>query len=132
MRETHALKNRYRNVWCEYAADGHRAVVAAPEFVTVARPGWRPSIHMPRWASRITLEITGIRAEKLQDISAEDAMAEGAKESPQPYATMYSFAEVMRTRYREGFANLWESIYGPGSWDANPWVWVIGFRRVEA
>jgi hypothetical protein len=85
---------------------------------------------MPRWASRITLEVTAIRVERLQDISEADAQAEGADEAPTPMALMYSTPAVMRTRYREGFAALWESINGPGSWDANPWVWVVEFRRV--
>lgn len=76
---------------------------------------WTPSIHMPRWASRITLEITGVRVERLQDISAEDAAAEGIEGR----AKMHDFGV------------LWSSIYGDGSWQANPWVWVIEFKRVE-
>lgn len=78
---------------------------------------WRPSIHMPRWASRITLEITGVRVERLQDISEPDAKSEGA--------------DNINGEYAEGFAVLWESINGPGSWDANPWVWVVEFRNVS-
>lgn len=93
---------------------------------------WCPSIHMPRWASRITLEVTGVRVEKLQDISEADAIAEGVNEAPMPMACMYSAGEVMRTRYREAYAELWEQINGPGSWDANPWVWCVSFRRLEA
>ena len=93
---------------------------------------WKPSIHMFRWASRITLEVTAVRVERLQDISEADAQAEGADEAPTPMGLMYSTPAVMRTRYREGFAALWESINGPNSWDANPWVWVVEFRRVEA
>lgn len=80
---------------------------------------WRPSIHMPRAASRITLEITGVRVERLQDISEADAMAEGV-----PFS-------LMGSTHRIGFENLWQSINGPESWSANPWVWVIEFRRVE-
>lgn len=101
----------------EYRADGEK-------------PGrvWRPSIHMPRWASRITLEVLSVRVERLQGISESDAMAEGADEAPTPMAMMYSAPEVMRTRYREGYAQLWESIKGAGSWDENPWVWVVEFR----
>lgn len=72
---------------------------------------WRPSIHMPRWASRITLEITGVRVERLGEISESDARAEGVQ----------SVAE---------FKELWASINGPGSWEANPWVWVVEFRRI--
>lgn len=84
--------------------------------------GWmrRPSIHMPRWASRITLEITGVRIERLQDISRGDAMAEGC-----PFPNM-----AHGDNPRHWYAELWDSINGPGSWDANPWVWVIEFKRI--
>jgi hypothetical protein len=89
-----------------------------------ARGATVPGIHMPRWASRITLEVTGVRVERLQDISEADAIAEGctsklAEESPA--------LDDSRNEYRA----LWESINGPGSWDANPWVWVVEFKRVE-
>ena len=80
---------------------------------------WHPSIFMRRWMSRITLEITGIRVERLQDISDADAQAEGF-----PYHPM-QLEGAKRRWYRE----LWESINGPGSWDVNPWVWVIGLRN---
>jgi hypothetical protein len=103
----------------------------------VKRPGhdWRtrPSIHMPRWASRITLEITEVRVERLQDISEEDARAEGITDggclncgnsetdcgclNPKPDA-------------RDYFIRLWQSINGPESWDANPWVWAVSFKRL--
>ena len=92
---------------------------------------WRPSIHMPRWASRILLEITDVRVERLNDISQEDAQAEGmALTGWRPtYSDPDSGGEVW-TPY-DNFARLWESIYGEGSWKANPWVWVIEFKRVE-
>lgn len=84
-----------------------------------------PSIHMPRWASRITLEITGVRVERLQDISEADAAAEGVE----PYMlTVHPSREALR--HVDAFNALWESTHGPGSWGANPWVWVIEFRRV--
>lgn len=90
---------------------------------------WRPSIHMPRWASRILLEIVSVRVERLQDISDQDAIAEGiglnASAASVPMTT--PAGETMpRAMYRE----LWESINGAGSWDANPWVWVVEFKRV--
>ncbi len=83
----------------------------------------RPSIHMPRWASRITLEITAVRVERLQDISEEDAKSEGVA----PSQHIITPPEAL---YRVGFLKLWQSIYGEESWRANPWVWVIEFRRV--
>ena len=81
---------------------------------------WRPSIYMPRWASRITLEIVDVRVERLQEITEEDALAEGVnKLSPCP---------------QRAFLTLWDSINGkkPGrSWADNPWVWAISFRRIQ-
>lgn len=92
---------------------------------------WRPSIHMPRWASRILLEITDVRVERLNAISQEDAQAEGMELTGwrPTYSDPDSGGEVW-TPY-DNFAQLWESIYGEESWKANPWVWVITFRRVE-
>ncbi|HGM5805693.1 TPA: hypothetical protein ACKP33_001926 [Serratia marcescens] len=109
---------------CEYRADyGDDAECA---------DGWTPSIHMPRWASRITLEITAVRVERLNDISQEDAQVEGMELTG--WVPSYSnpdnagFDETF-TPY-DNFAMLWQSIYGEESWSANPWVWVIEFRRV--
>lgn len=95
---------------------------------------WTPSIHMPRWASRITLEITGVRVERLSDISEEDATAEGVPPAgrllpdyPGTFLTPHGdFATA-----KVAFQRLWESIYGEESWQDNPWVWVIEFKRVE-
>lgn len=83
--------------------------------------GWRPSIHMPRWASRITLEITGVRVERLNEISGADCIAEGIVEADAP---SYIFG------LQEAYRDLWESINGTGSWAVNPWVWCVEFRRV--
>jgi hypothetical protein len=85
---------------------------------------WKPSIHMPRWASRITLEVTGVRVERLQDISVADAMAEGVVEVNE---NLRGLEPCMEWRY--AYEDLWESINGAGSWDANPWVWVVEFKR---
>lgn len=83
-----------------------------------------PSIHMPRWASRITLRITDVRVERLQDISEDDARAEGW---PGPITeTGFPIASPLAW-----FANAWTSINGTGAWDDNPWVWVIEFERVK-
>jgi hypothetical protein len=114
----------------EYASDG-----ATVGFVDPAC-GWEPyqwawkrarlpSIHMPRWASRITLEIVSVRVERLQDVSEEDARAEGVEPAP--------FCKAGRPtglEHVEAFENLWSDIHGPGSWEASPWVWVVEFRRV--
>lgn len=88
---------------------------------------WRPSIHMPRWASRITLEITGARVERLQDISEEDAKAEGIQWG-MPCGYLDTGTSDCSSKCK--FKSLWESINGPGSWDANPWVWVIEFKKL--
>jgi len=90
-----------------------------PDLISGTEGRWTPSIHMPRWASRITLEITGVRVERLQDISEADCAAEGLG-SP-----------FLRDYKKPKFAALWQSIYGEESWQANPWVWVIEFKRVE-
>jgi hypothetical protein len=86
---------------------------------------WRPSIHMPRWASRITLEVTGVRVERLQDISDSDAWDEGID------FEAYTAAGGCKDAPRVAFGNLWESINSPGSWIANPWVWVVEFKKLE-
>ena len=85
---------------------------------------WRPSIHMPRWASRITLEITDVRVQRLQDISEEDAIAEGVV-----CPRLGTYGMNPETVFRD----LWDSIAKPGTlWRDNPWVWAISFQRVEA
>ena len=88
---------------------------------------WRPSIHMPRWASRITLEITGVRVERLQDIDISAAQAEGVSDTG---SLILDSAGNEQGGPIAEYAVLWEQINGPGSWDANPWVWVLEFRRL--
>lgn len=94
----------------------------------------RPSIHMPRFASRITLEITSVRVERLQDISEADAIAEGCTRNHNGYywggPHAVSGLKQMATAI-SAYRDLWESINGPGSWKANPWVWVVEFERVQ-
>ena len=123
---------------------------------------WNPSIHMPRWASRIILEIVSVRVERLQDITEEDAKAEGVSQlfdektkMSRPECNFDSWtnylwhgnwgqcgmgnkkSDAWQYQYsgyekaRDSFSSLWESINGPGSWEANPWVWVIEFKRVK-
>jgi hypothetical protein len=109
--------------FCVYRADGK----PAPEFYDAddnLHCFWRPSIHMPRWASRILLEITDLRVERLHDMSEEDAKAEGA--SPATYKITPPEAV-----YRVGFGDIWRSIYGEENWLSNPWVWVIEFKRID-
>lgn len=90
-----------------YAADNRWAI------------DWRPSIFMPRWASRITLELTDVRVQRLNEISEEDAIAEGV-----PFSLMGSTHKI-------GFENLWNSINGCNAHQANPWVFALTFRRID-
>jgi hypothetical protein len=108
---------------------------------------WRPPIFMPRWASRITLEITDVRVQRLHEISEEDAEAEGCEAWSQT-AEDIADAQIMDIAPQEkelarllgpgtmpakaAFRMLWDSINGPGLWDANPWVWALTFKRVDA
>jgi len=89
-----------------------------------------PSIHMPRWASRITLEITGVRVERLQDISEADAQAEGVQCDTDGWFDYLMPQSQSCVNARDSYATLWDRINGPGSWDANPFVWVVEFRRI--
>jgi hypothetical protein len=102
---------------------------------------WRPSIHMPHWASRITLEITAVRVERVQDISAEDVQAEGIDVvsklpvflcSPKK-PTHEKLEDLANTIARDLFRPIWDSINAKRGfgWGANPWVWAISFRRIE-
>ena len=91
---------------------------------------WRPSIHMPRWASRIQLEITNARVERLNVISEEDARAEGVAWSDGA-PNEVGLPTQLVVEAKDEFARLWQSIYGEESWNNNPWVWVIEFNRVE-
>lgn len=118
-----------------YDADGYNTDSDAEQFKS-----WgfkrRPSIYMPRWASRITLEITGVRVERLQDISEADAIAEGVKRFPGVARDddVAAFSRIGPVDFDSfpiaRYAVLWESINGARSWDANPWVWVVEFRRI--
>ena len=105
-----------------YRADGH---INWEDDGELCNTPWKPSIHMPRSASRITLEITDVRIERLQSISESDAIAEGCDNSKSNAAIAAGWYEKPKAAYRR----LWNSIYK--NWDENPWVWVIEFRRVE-
>jgi hypothetical protein len=99
----------------------------------------RPGMFLPRAASRIALEVTGVRVERLQDISEADAIAEGVErvvigDGWRRYADAASEAAGLHpcVSARDSYASLWESINGPGSWAANPWCWCVSFKRIEA
>ncbi|HFT1547250.1 TPA: hypothetical protein ACH27V_000838 [Klebsiella quasipneumoniae subsp. similipneumoniae] len=123
--------NYYPNDRVWYAADNNRQLdidmvdgvrgIYSPESDVHVPFRWHPSIHMPRWASRILLEITDVRVERLKSISDGDAIREGCSTADMKSGDCV--ADV--------FARLWASIYGSDSWNANPWVWVIEFKRVE-
>uniref|UniRef100_UPI0030D97B01 hypothetical protein n=1 Tax=Pseudomonas sp. EA_15y_Pfl1_P101 TaxID=3088684 RepID=UPI0030D97B01 len=102
-----------------YAADG-----LAP--YEQEQPTWKPSIHMPRWANRILLEITEVRVERLKDISRGDIRAEGLQCPPELASDDVS--PNYRDWYPAAWRELWESI--GGDWEANPWVWVVEFKRL--
>lgn len=150
--------NYYPNDRVWYAADNNRRLdievvdgvrgIYSPESEVHVPFRWRPSIHMPRWASRILLEITDVRVERLNAISEEDAQREGVHTEvwdqtvvARNYADSDEFFQFwsedmpyyveMNQLYRSSFRSLWDSIYGEESWKANGWVWVIEFKRVE-
>ena len=114
VRETHMDLGACFLYRADHGAETERALVA---------PGqqWRPSIHMPRAASRITLEVTEVRVERLQAISRGDAMAEGC-----PFANMAAGPDP-----RDWYRDLWNEINGPGAWGLSPWVWVVAFKVLK-
>jgi hypothetical protein len=130
-RETHAIfatHGQHREDGQRWGPWGGLPTTVSPDGTQIAYyrdgfdrcdPGrWRSPIHMSRWASRITLEVVGVRVERLQDISTEDCWANGIPFSPDVDPSH---------EYRE----LWESTNGPGSWDANPWTWAIEVKAVQ-
>ncbi|MFA0950630.1 hypothetical protein ACW7C1_17940 [Klebsiella pneumoniae] len=110
--------NGYYSGYAIYAADGD-FTWGDDDGYEDGRSCWKPSIHMPRAASRILLEITDVRVERLRSMSQDDARAEGVIAASGPMEAGLAFRE------------LWDSIYGEESWKANPWVWVIKFKRIE-
>lgn len=118
----------------------YRATEPEPHIVTEKqfddgddRTRWKPSIHMPRWASRLTLEITAVRVERLQDISEEDAEAEGILDGGCLSCGRSSYVEpcscsLPSPSFRDGYAHLWHSLNGSDSWSANPWVRALTFK----
>lgn len=92
----------------------------------------RPGMFMPRWASRITLEVTGVRVEQLQNISEADARAEGSPCVDEVSGREVLFPDASKCgTFKLGYRCVWDSINGPGAWDLNPYVWCISFRVLE-
>jgi len=128
--------NEHGVLQCLYKADDAlRDMFDAPYVPKMFRG--RPPICMPRWASRITLEITEIRVERLNEIGEGDAKAEGIVPHrkggwcwEQPPKGIEGTNHFGAKTARDAYSDLWESINGPGSWEQNPYVWVIAFRRV--
>lgn len=130
------LIENYPSEWAERVSDTWSALSDPSNYRIDNRAAdrrWRPSIHMPRWASRLTLEITDVRVERLREISEADARAEGVEplhvtavaRGPNPFY------------YRDEFSSLWDSLNakregGAYAWDRNPWVWVIEFRKSDS
>lgn len=123
-------------VFPHYRADGYEPYVVNPERATdemFDRTRWTPSIHMPRWASRLTLEIESVRVERLRDISANDIIAEGAvaRSHNDPIlgkSPISAFDGCCYPDLISLWANGWDKINGKGSFASNPWVWAISFR----
>lgn len=113
--------NGYYSGHAIYAADGD-FTWGDDDGYEDGRSCWKPSIHMPRAACRILLEVTGVRVERLRDLSEDDAKSEGI--------TPPSGGVLPGWEYRINFRDLWMSIYGSDNWEANPWVWVIEFKVV--
>lgn len=146
---------------CPYGFPGDRLYVRETWFPATGEPGpllchyradsdpaefrglWKPSIHMPRWASRITLELLEVRVERVQDISAKDILAEGvvlrshnceafARIGANPKCPVSAFDNAAYPDLRSLWAAAWEKVNGKGAWGRNDFCWVLGFRRLEA
>lgn len=123
--------NGYYSGHAIYAADGD-FTWGDDDGYEDGRSCWKPSIHMPRTASRILLEITDVRVERLNSIHDVDAMREGIQNLTTCSHADFGIPGVVNAQHPvRAFQLLWESIYGTESWKANPWVWVIEFKRVE-
>jgi hypothetical protein len=119
-----------------YSQDARLVIYRASE-VERNRLTWRPSIHMPRWASRLTLEVTEVRVERLRDISDSDAVAEGIQRSrggwwcSGPDSGLGTPRQMISAQ--AAFGDRWDAAYAKSTpWSSNPWVWVVCFRRVES
>ena len=134
----HSLDEYHVDV--QYRTDGAevehivpREVYRAEEACEEDDDRWRPSIHMPKWAARIWLRVTDVRVERVQDITEEDARAEGVKPVSLQAVSGGDVCGAGHVTARELFAGLWDQINGDrATWESNPHVWVVSFERVEA
>lgn len=125
---TLVYKASVRNSWTEQT---HRVPVSVCNKPATPEK-WTPSLHMPRWASRMLLEITDVRVERLNSIHDVDAMREGIQNLTTCSHAYFGIPGVVNAQHPvRAFQLLWESIYGADSWNFNPWVWVIEFKRAE-
>lgn len=133
VRETHALVGSVDPGWLLFRANGYESECRRHGFDIPYPPEskvrWRPSIHMPRWASRLTLIVTDVRVQRLQDITNADAIAEGIKRLHEPngFRDYLSDDPDRRLAMQPSFISLWNSLHGPDAWDQNPWVVAVSF-----
>lgn len=123
--------SEHEDSYC-YQADNAQLMLEAPTapILKKIKPAI-PSIHMPREACRLVLEVEAVRVERLQDISEADAVAEGILTNEEGHYWSYDSGKFDPWyTAKEAYASLWESINGAGSWEANPWVWVVEFKRL--
>lgn len=127
-----AVRGGIREIDIEYQADGVTSTVKYPSRLAPAPLGKLLANGTYREASRILLEITNIRVERLQDITPEDSIAEGVVRTKPNNLAIFSVpgTDIEKLGSVAAYAALWESINGPGSWDTNPWVWVVEFERI--
>lgn len=111
--------SKLQDIWAQLSASDNFDID-----MRAADRHWRSPIHMPRWASRITLRITDVRVQRLNEISCADAIAEGCK------AVSLHALDCDSPDPRDEYRNLWQSLHGEGSWAANPWIWRIEFERM--
>lgn len=114
--------DKLSNIWADLSDPANYAIDNR-----AADRRWRPAIHMPLWASRLTLRITDVRVQRLKDITGADAVAEGVEPFGNGCGAIERGKGKAYTTLRGAFALLWADVNGPGSWESNPWVWALTF-----